>query len=177
MFSEFVFERDGVRVCGLDFGGAGLAVPSVAWVGGYAGEWTQTAGWLSERGRVVALDARGHGGSERLPADVSPGAHVADAVFVVEHLCLGAVVLIGQSFGGLTGLRLAAARPALVRGLVVADGGPGGGGDEVATQAAQAIGASLRRWPVPFATREAAVAFWDWAVASRGRLGQWFGTP
>lgn len=161
MASEFAFERDGVRIDGLDFGGKGASFLLLHGLAGYAGEWTETAGWLTERGRVVALDARGHGGSERFPADVSPAAHVADAVCAVEQLGLGPVVVIGQSFGGLTALRLAAARPELVRGLVVADAGPGAGSDDFATQVSAGVGASLRRWPVPFASREAAVAFWE----------------
>jgi pimeloyl-ACP methyl ester carboxylesterase len=159
--SEFVFERDGVRLAGLDFGGKGASFLLLHGLAGYAGEWTDTAGWLTERGRLVALDARGHGGSEWFPADVSPAAHVADAVFAIDQLRLGPVVVIGQSFGGLTALRLAAARPELVRGLVVADAGPGAGSDDLATQVWEGIGASLRRWPVPFASREAAVAFWE----------------
>ena len=134
MASELVFERDGVRLAGLDFGGSGSCFLLLHGLAGYAGEWTDTAGWLTERGRVVALDARGHGGSERFPADLSPAAHVADAVFAIEQLRLGSVVVIGQSFGGLTALGLAAARPELVRGLVVADAGPGAGSDDLATQ-------------------------------------------
>ncbi len=154
MASEVVLERDSVRLDGLDFGGQGSSFLLLHGLAGYAGEWTETAGWLSERGRVVAFDARGHGGSERFPADVSPP-HVADAVFAVEQLRLGPVVVIGQSFGGSTALRLAAGGRSLVRGLVVADAGPGAGTDEVASQAAEGIGASLRRWPALFATREA----------------------
>jgi len=159
--SEFVIERDGVRLAGLDFGDSGASFLLLHGLAGYAGEWTETAGWLTEHGRVVALDARGHGGSERFPADVSPAAHVADAVFAIERLRLGPVVVIGQSFGGLTALRLAAARPELVKGLVVADAGPGDGRDDLATQVSEGIGASLRRWPAPFASREAAIAFWE----------------
>ena len=124
MALELVFERDGVHLAGVDFGErARRFCCYTGWPATPASG--PTAGWLSERGRVVALDARGHGGSERFPADVSPRAHIADAVFAVEQLQLGPSVVIGQSFGGLTAILLAAARPDLVRGLVVADAGPG----------------------------------------------------
>jgi pimeloyl-ACP methyl ester carboxylesterase len=86
--SELRFERDGVRIAGIDFGGDGPPALLLHGLAGYAGEWTATARWLTERCRVVALDARGHGGSERHPADVSRAAHVADAAFAVAELRL-----------------------------------------------------------------------------------------
>lgn len=76
---------------------------------------------------MVALDARGHGRSERAPSDVSRDAHVADVSFVVERLGLCPVIVIGQSVGGLTALSVAARRPDLVRALVLVEarfGGP-----------------------------------------------------
>jgi pimeloyl-ACP methyl ester carboxylesterase len=158
--SEVLLERDGVRLAGLDFGGDGAPVVLLHGLAGHAGEWAGTAGWLRERARVVALDARGHGGSERFPPDVSRAAHVADAAFAVERLGLARAVVVGQSLGGLTALLLAASRPDLVRGLVVVEAGPGGGADAGAREADLAdLETSLRRWPVPFVSRAAAVAF------------------
>jgi pimeloyl-ACP methyl ester carboxylesterase len=79
--------------------------------------------------RIVAFDARGHGRSERFPADLSRAAHVADAVFAVERLRPGPVVVVGQLLGGQAAPLLAAERPELVRGLIVVDAGLAGGGD------------------------------------------------
>jgi pimeloyl-ACP methyl ester carboxylesterase len=154
----FFLERDGVRLAGVDFGGAGPAVVLLHGLAGYAGEWTQTASWLTERHHVVALDARGHGDSEREPADVSPSAHVADVLFALERLDLAPAALVGQSLGGRTALLAAAKRPDLVRAVVVAEAGPGGGAAE-ADEAAGEIRAALARWPMPFASRAAAVEF------------------
>jgi pimeloyl-ACP methyl ester carboxylesterase len=68
----------------------------------------------------------------------------------VQRLRLGPVVVVGQSLGGLTALLLAAERPELVRGVVVAEAGPGGGGDPEAHEAnAAELASSLRRWPSP----------------------------
>jgi pimeloyl-ACP methyl ester carboxylesterase len=145
---------------------------------GYAGEWADTASWLTERCRVVAPDARGHGESERLPADVSPEAQLADALFLVEELRLGPAVVVGHSLGGLTALRVAAARPDLVRGLVVADASPAP--DDAASVAE--VSGWLREWPVPFPSREAAVEFFGgqslraeaWADGLGQRDGGWW---
>jgi pimeloyl-ACP methyl ester carboxylesterase len=180
---ELVWERDGVRLAGLDYGGDGPSVVLLHGLAGYAGEWAETAGWLTESCRVVALDARGHGGSERLPPEVSPGAHVADAVFAVERLGLGPVVVVGQSLGGRTALLLAAQRPDLVRGLVLADAGPAGADEaDVVEVDLGRLEQSLRRWPVPFASREAAVEFFGgpslnaeaWAGGLERRDGGWW---
>jgi pimeloyl-ACP methyl ester carboxylesterase len=180
---EFVLERDGVRLAALDFGGEGPPVLLLHGLAGYAGEWAETAGWLTERSRVVAFDARGHGASERLPPDVSRAAHAADAVFVIERLSLGPTVVVGQSLGAQVAMLVAAERPDLARGLVVVDGSPDAGQEPEAIEANVAdLGRSLRRWPVPFASREAAVAFFGgptlsaeaWAGGLEHRDGGWW---
>ncbi|MGH2963715.1 MAG: alpha/beta fold hydrolase [Solirubrobacterales bacterium] len=148
-------ERDGLRLAYLDFGGDGPPVLFLHGLAGHAGEWAETAQWLTGRARVVALDARGHGGSERNPADVSQRAHVDDVAFVIEQLALGPVVLVGQSLGGLTAFLVAAEHPGLVRGLVVGEASPERD-EEAAVEEAEHY---LASWPVPFASREAAVAF------------------
>jgi len=72
------------------------------------------------------------------------------------------VVVVGQSLGGQTALLFAAERPDLVRGLVVADASPAGGDEPDVIEAdVVKVGNSLRRWPVPFASRKAAVEFFD----------------
>jgi pimeloyl-ACP methyl ester carboxylesterase len=159
MAADFAFERDGVRLAGVDFGGDGPAVLLLHGLAGYAREWSESAAWFTRRARVVGLDARGHGDSERRPADVSRSAHVADAAFAVERLGLAPVAVVGQSLGALTALLLAADHPDLVRGLIVAEGGPGGGDADGHEANVAELERSLRRWPVPFASRQAATEF------------------
>jgi pimeloyl-ACP methyl ester carboxylesterase len=150
--------RDGVRLACREFGGEGPPVLMLHGLAGHGCEWTETASWLTARCRVVALDARGHGHSERAPVDVSRDSHVADATCVVDELGLAPVVVVGQSVGGLTAMSLAARHPELVRGLVVVDASPLGG-KEAAESAAAALGEGLRSWPVPFGSRADAEAF------------------
>lgn len=157
MDARFELTRGGVRLAGRDFGGDGPPVLLLHGLAGHAGEWAQTASWLTASRRVCATDARGHGRSERLPADVSRAALVADAACVIESLELAPVV-VGQSLGGLVGLCLASWRPDLVRGLVVADASPDGDPDQ-ADAAARAIRAALGAWPVPFGSVDEAEQF------------------
>jgi pimeloyl-ACP methyl ester carboxylesterase len=116
---------------------------------GRASHWANTARWLAERHRAVALDQRGHGRSDK-PAEgpFTREAYVADAEAAVEQLGLGPAILIGHSMGALTAWQLAARRPDLVRALIICD------------MRASALGTASQRewenwfksWPVPFAT-------------------------
>ncbi len=148
-----VTRRD-ARLEALDFAGKGPGVLLLHGLAGTAAEWEETAAWLSETHRVVALDQRGHGRSERRPADTSWEAFVADAVAAIEELALAPAVVIGQSLGGRTAFLVAAARPDLVHGLVVAEASPA----EARPGQTEEIGKLLSRWPV-FPSREAAQEF------------------
>jgi pimeloyl-ACP methyl ester carboxylesterase len=121
---------------------------------GNAREWYQTASWLVGSHRVYAFDARGHGESERRPGDLSRAAYVADVVFWLDELDLAPVRLVGQSLGGHTAFLVAARHPDLVRSLVVAESTPA-----AAPQFPQTVRRWLESWPVPFESREAAIAF------------------
>ncbi len=160
MSTWLIQERGGVRLATLDFGGVGQNVVLLHGLAGHAGEWKETAGWLTETHRVLAPDARGHGRSERRPTDVTQSAFMDDATFLIEELASPPVILVGQSLGGLTALALAAQRPDLVEALILADAGPGGAGSaEEAEGATSDLGRSLARWPVPFPNRSAAVTY------------------
>ncbi len=129
MVHGLTLERDGVRLAATDFGGTGPSVVLLHGLGGHTGEWTRTAAWLTETHRAIALDARGHGQSERRPDDVSLEARVADVVFAIDQLALAPVTLIGQSLGAITALLAAAEHPGLVGALVMVDASPAAGDD------------------------------------------------
>jgi len=121
---------------------------------GHAEEWRETASWLTAEHRVLAPDARGHGRSERRPADVSRAAHVQDAAAWLTYFGLGPAAVVGQSLGGHTAFLLATRHPALVERLVVAEATP-----DPDPAAPLEVGAWLGAWPRPFPSRDAALAF------------------
>jgi len=85
--------------------------------------WKNTGHLLAERGfHVIALDARGHGDSDRAPnAEYTVDAFARDAAAVLKQIGRP-VVLIGASMGGLTGIVAAHnAGPAVVTKLVLVD--------------------------------------------------------
>ncbi|MFH9826622.1 alpha/beta fold hydrolase [Streptomyces bobili] len=133
---------------------------------GHAGEWDVLSGRLSSQYRVVALDQRGHGASERHPRDVCRAAYVADVIAVVEQLALQRPVLVGQSLGGHTAMLTAAAHPGLVRALVLVEAGPGGPNPDGPAD----IGGWLDSWPTPFPSREAERRLGGRAGGTRGRM-------
>ncbi|MFE9887708.1 alpha/beta fold hydrolase [Streptomyces scopuliridis] len=163
---------DGVRLTCFDHGGgggggdgAGTGRPVLLLHGlaGHSAEWDPLVRLLRPAHRVVAYDARGHGASERRPADVSRAAHVRDVVAVVEHLALNRPVLVGQSLGGHTAMLAAAAHPEMFGALVLIEAGPKGPSPELPAR----IGGWLDSWPVPFASIEAATAFFGGGPAGR----------
>ena len=96
----------------------GAGVPLVLVHGSWSShrEWDPVAAQLARDHRVLVYDRRGHSGSERPPGQGSVDEDVADLAALVEHLDLGPAWVVGNSFGGSIALRLAAARPALLRG-------------------------------------------------------------
>lgn len=71
---------------------------------------------------ALALDLPGHGRSDwRADGDYRPDHLAGDVEAALEQLAPAPVVLLGHSLGGLTAALVAAARPELVRALVIVD--------------------------------------------------------
>jgi pimeloyl-ACP methyl ester carboxylesterase len=119
---------DGLSLC-VRIWNAGHRLPPVLCLPGLVrtGADFDTVAPLFGAGRtVVALDYAGRGGSGR-SSDVmryGPEACLRDVMDVCAALHLHHVTIIGTSFGGLLAMGLAAARPGLLRGVVLNDVGP-----------------------------------------------------
>lgn len=85
--------------------------------------WKNTGQLLADRGhRVISVDTRGHGDSDRAPeADYALESLTGDVRAVIDQIGTP-VVIIGASMGGLTGIMVAdEAGPQLVTKLVLVD--------------------------------------------------------
>ena len=105
--------------------------------------------------RVVAIDYAGRGGSGRA-ADIqryAPEACARDVMDACAALHIHHASVIGTSFGGLLAMGLAAARPGLVRGVVLNDIGP-----EVGTEGGDFVRDFVAADPA-LHSRDACVAF------------------
>ena len=112
---------DGLRIA---YESTGAGAPRVVFVHGIfsnRGYFARQVEHLAPRHRVLCLDLRGHGESDLSPT-VSVEAFERDVIAVLEAAADGPAVLCGHSMLGGVALSVAAARPELVRGVVMLDG-------------------------------------------------------
>lgn len=89
---------------------------------GYTGFWNAALAACADRRRAVAIDLRGHGGSDApSDGDYSVAACASDVLAVIDHLQLGPIVLVGHSYGTFVTIDVAARRPDIVRRLILVD--------------------------------------------------------
>jgi pimeloyl-ACP methyl ester carboxylesterase len=76
--------------------------------------------------RVIAVDVRGRGESDRdpNPANYHGGVYAQDAVSLLDHLHIPKAIFIGTSMGGLITMILASFAPEVIAGAVLNDIGP-----------------------------------------------------
>ncbi|ASR38347.1 hydrolase [Prauserella marina] len=128
----------------IEFGGEGRPIVLLHGLMGRATTWWQTARWLTEYGRVVGFDARGHGRSPRR-GGWRTEEFAEDVAQLITDIGAGPAIVIGHSMGGLHALVLAATRPELVTAVVVEDMAPDQRGRTV-----DAWRGYFESWPVPF---------------------------
>ncbi|SNR61814.1 Pimeloyl-ACP methyl ester carboxylesterase [Haloechinothrix alba] len=128
----------------VEFGGAGPPILLLHGLMGRARTWWQVAQWLLPYGRVLGLDARAHGRSERAgPCSTEDFADDVDEL--LREVDAGPAVVLGHSMGGLHALVAAARSPELVRAVVVEDMAVDQRGRTVDTWRPV-----FESWPVPF---------------------------
>ncbi|MET9042566.1 alpha/beta hydrolase [Streptomyces sp. NPDC004362] len=111
---------DGRRLSYLDFGGRGRFLLALHGHFSEGRTFTSLAHALAPEWRVVALDQRGHGFSDRGP-DFSREGYVHDVAALIAHLGLSQVVMLGHSLGGVNAYQLAARHPEVVSALIIED--------------------------------------------------------
>jgi non-heme chloroperoxidase len=96
----FIAMKDGTRLA-VDTWGAGRPVVLVHAWGLHAHMWhAQLPALLGAGLRVVTIDQRGHGRSDRPPEGYDLDTMAADVLAVLDALDVDDVVLVGQSMGG-----------------------------------------------------------------------------
>lgn len=116
--------RDGVR---LAYSDAGAGKPPLVFVHGWCCDRTYFAPQLEHFGRrhrVVAVDLRGHGDSDKPEQDYTIGGFADDVVWLARRLRLRDVVLVGHSMGGIAVLDAAARYPETIAAAILVDPSP-----------------------------------------------------
>jgi pimeloyl-ACP methyl ester carboxylesterase len=123
-----VAARDGLRLFVRDEGKADGALPLLCLPGlaRNGRDFDELAARLAPTRRVVRLDYRGRGRSERAAdwRSYAPEIYLDDIRQTVCATGLGRFVVVGTSLGGLLGMALALSMPAALAGLIVNDVGP-----------------------------------------------------
>jgi pimeloyl-ACP methyl ester carboxylesterase len=131
------FSSDGVRIAFVDEGPSGRSSGSpregpgdpILLIHGFASSvlynWREP-GWIAllvRNGfRVIAMDNRGHGASEKLydPARYASALMAEDARRLLDHLCIARADVMGYSMGARIAAFLALAHPQRVRSAILA---------------------------------------------------------
>ena len=119
------FNSAGVEIAFVDEGAGSPVLLIHGFASNHRVNWVGT-GWtkfLRDAGyRVIALDNRGHGESEKLydPSHYSASIMADDAARLIEHLGLGQVAVMGYSMGARIAAFLTMQRPDLVSRAVFA---------------------------------------------------------
>lgn len=128
-------------------GTGGLPVVFLHSLAGNGGQWSLQLDHLRRRRRAVALDFRGHGGSD--PAengDYSISGLVQDVEATADQLALRRFVLVGHSLGASVAIEYAGRHPERVAGLLLAD--PNGDQTRVPREQVEPFLASIREDPL-----------------------------
>jgi pimeloyl-ACP methyl ester carboxylesterase len=116
---------DGLTLHLLEWSAEGVPLLLLHGFGHEAHVWDDFAPLVAPHYRVLALDHRGHGDSERDPQGrYGWDALVADVESVTARLGIGRLVIVGHSMGGRTAIRFAGRHPERMAGLVIVDVGP-----------------------------------------------------
>ena len=141
-------DNSGLRLHYLDYGRADL--PPMLLLHGMrdsALSWDIFARAMSEEYRVLSLDSRGHGDSDRAgPNGYRFDCYISDIEALADHLDLTDMIIVGHSAGGRYAWSYAVRHPDRVRALVVVDIDP----DAYNPQTASDLRASVAEpasWP------------------------------
>jgi pimeloyl-ACP methyl ester carboxylesterase len=116
--------RDGVT---LAYEERGSGSPAFVFVHGWTCNrsfFAPQAEHFAAKHRVVSVDLRGHGESDKPQGAYPISAYADDLAFLIDKLSLGRVIAVGHSMGGITVLQLGAAYPEKVAGIVMVDPAP-----------------------------------------------------
>lgn len=117
------FNNDDCQLHYEDYG-HGAPVLLVHGLGSSTRDWEYQVPELARHYRVIALDVRGHGRSDKPRERYSIQGFAEDVAALIEHLQLAQVHLVGISMGGMIGFQLGVDRPELLKSLCIVNSGP-----------------------------------------------------
>ncbi|OEC36197.1 Pimeloyl-ACP methyl ester carboxylesterase [Pseudomonas cuatrocienegasensis] len=117
------FDQDDCQLHYEDYG-QGTPLLLLHGLGSSVRDWEYQIPALARHYRVIALDIRGHGRSDKPRERYSIAGFASDVTALIEHLALPPVHLVGLSMGGMIGFQLGVDQPQLLRSLTIVNSGP-----------------------------------------------------
>ena len=124
--TDTFIDADGTRLYVRDWDGPADGAPPILLLHGLASNariWDMVAPLLAREFRVVAIDQRGHGRSDKPDHGYDFASVTHDLAAAIGALGFVRPVIVGHSWGANVTLQLAADKPALPGGIVLVDGG------------------------------------------------------
>ena len=115
--------RDGVNLRYLE---TGSGEPALVFIHGWCcsqSTWGDQIEAFAPKHRIIAVDLRGHGESDKPDQDYDIAGFADDMAWLIEEIGLERPVLIGHSMGGVTTLNLLREHPEIARAAVYVDAG------------------------------------------------------
>ncbi len=115
--------RDGVELRYID---TGSGDPPLVFIHGWCcnqAMWRDQIEAFAPRHRIIAVDLRGHGQSDKPDQDYDIAGFADDMAWLISEIGLDRPVLIGHSMGGVTALKLVREHPDIARAAVFVDAG------------------------------------------------------
>jgi pimeloyl-ACP methyl ester carboxylesterase len=115
--------RDGVNLRYLD---TGEGDPALVFIHGWScnqSMWGDQIEAFAPTHRIIAVDLRGHGESDKPDQDYAIGGFADDMAWLIREIGLDRPVIIGHSMGGVTTLNLLRKHPDIARAAVFVDAG------------------------------------------------------
>jgi len=87
-------------------------------------DWERQVPFFSRNHRVVTVDVRGHGQSDKPAGRYSIALFASDIAELIRLLGLGPTHVVGISMGGMIAFQMAVSTPELLKSLVIVNSGP-----------------------------------------------------
>lgn len=116
-------EVDGAAIAYDDIGD-GDPVIFVHGLGSSARDWERQLDVFSATHRMITVDLRGHGRSDKPGGPYSIEMFASDVAALIEHLHLAPASVVGISLGGMVAFQLAATRPELIDKIAIVNALP-----------------------------------------------------
>ena len=134
------FDHEG---CSLHYEEYGHGTPLILihGLGSSSQDWELQVPVLALHYRLIVVDVRGHGRSDKPSERYSIEGFTYDLIALIEHLDLPPAHVVGLSMGGMIAFQLAVDEPGLVKSLCIVNSAP-----QVKVRTAQEYGWWAKRW-------------------------------